>query len=61
MSFVPVLKVVLSVGYVIFEWWLGRTKRTEANSTIDLASRFLKAIVSKENLTKGKQNEQDGH
>lgn len=48
MNFIPVLKVVLSVGYVIFEWWLGRTKRTEANSTIDLAWRFVKAIVQKD-------------
>lgn len=35
------------VAYMIFERWLGRTKRTEANSTIDLIVLMVKSALDK--------------
>jgi hypothetical protein len=42
----PILiaKVVGTLGYMIFEFWLGKTDKVKAGSTVELAVNVIKAL-----------------
>jgi hypothetical protein len=46
--------VIYVVIQLVFEWWLPRTKRVKANSTIELILTMLRILWSK---TKGDKND----
>lgn len=45
LALVPAIKTLGLGAYMVLEWWLGRTKRVRANSTIDLALALARAIL----------------
>jgi len=40
-----ITKTALLVGYMVFEWWLGKTKRVNSNSTLELISGVIKRLI----------------
>jgi hypothetical protein len=36
----------LSVGYVLFEYWLGKTKAISPNSTLELLLKIVVAVIT---------------
>lgn len=44
------------VGYALFEYWIGKTKRTRANSTVELIIILTMAVVAMIAKLKGNKN-----
>ena len=43
------ISVIANAVLLIFEYWLGKTKKTKASSTIELILNILKTIIQRRN------------
>jgi len=39
-------KIAIGIAYAIFEYWLGKTKKVQSNSTIEMILNFIKNFIA---------------